>query len=267
MRNTLLLFSFLAATVLFMANQDGALPENTGAPGELTCGRAPCHNIPANIGTAQINIKVADSIFQYQADSTYLVRIQITNPLSAKNGFEILALNAAEQNVGQWILQEPLKTQIKSGIGLPQRKYVTHKAAGNQQTEWFVKWKAPAVGSSDVTLYASVLSANNNNLNTGDQLYTTSTKLSFSTVSTQSLDYKAQIRVYPNPATEHFRILNNSPMTIVEATLYAQDGRLVRIFSAPVEGSNFSVADLPRGVYILKLRGQDRSVFQKIIVE
>ena len=266
MRNTLLLFSCLAAAVLFMSNENGALPENTGAPGELTCGRAPCHNIPANTGTALISIRVADSIFEYRADSTYLVRVRITNPQTIKNGFQILALNANQQNVGQWILQEPAKTQLISGIGLSQRKYVTHKAAGNQQTEWLVKWKAPASNSGNITLYASVLSSNNNGANTGDHLYTTTTPLSFSTVSAHEPDYAALIRVFPNPASDRFGIENNSPLSIDEAVLLSADGRTVRTFPASTGWRDLSVADLPRGLYFLKTSSQGRCFSQKLVV-
>ena len=268
MRKIILFPSIIICTTVLLSNLNGAFPENTGAPGDLTCGRAPCHNIPVNVGTAQISIKVADSLLVYQPDSTYLVRVRITNQQTIRNGFEILALNENEQNVGQWILQDANKTQIKAGIGLPQRKYVTHKAAGNQQTEWFVKWKAPSNNAGSIIFYASVLASNNNGLNTGDKVYTTSTALTFSAVKVNEYNEINLFQVYPNPTSDWFLIQHKSQAPIDEVILYASNGNMVRRFeNLTSQGDKLSASGLPAGVYYLKIATGNRFFYQKLMVE
>lgn len=183
MKKILPLMALLAGSILLLSNLDGAFPENTGAPGELTCGRAPCHNVPVNVGTAQMSIAFSGNDLKYVADSTYELTVTIANQQSLRNGFEILALNENNQNTGEWILLDPDKMKIIPGIGLPSRKYVTHQAAGNMQTEWKIAWKAPSADVGVVTFYASVNATNNNGMLTGDEVYTRSLAVDFSPLS------------------------------------------------------------------------------------
>lgn len=59
--------ALLLAGFLWLSNASGTLPENTGAPDELTCGRAPCHNIPPTTGTGQAGIDVNGGLPAYRA--------------------------------------------------------------------------------------------------------------------------------------------------------------------------------------------------------
>lgn len=183
MKRRLPFIVLLAGGILLLSNLDGAFPENTGAPGELTCGRAPCHNVPVNAGNAQMSIAFSGNDLEYVADSTYELTVTIANQQTMRNGFEILALNGNNQNTGEWILLEPDKMKIIPGIGLPSRKYVTHMAAGNMQAEWKVAWKAPSADVGVVTFYAAVNATNNNGMLTGDEVYTKSLAVEFSPLS------------------------------------------------------------------------------------
>lgn len=242
----------LAALVL-LANLNGALPENTAAPGELTCGRPVCHNIPANTGDAQITITFADSAATYQADSTYLVRVGIQNPQTIRNGFQIVALRANNQNAGAWILTDPDKTKIIPGIGLPSRRYVTHLAAGNAQTEWTMRWKAPANASGPVTFYASVLSANNNAQNTGDEVYTTQRTVELAAPSAAGEPPAPEIRT--NWTSDGVRVeapAGTGPMSLF---LYDSGGGLAATVQQCPDGACFLNAQhLPAGFYFLVVR-------------
>lgn len=213
----IILFSLLAV----MGNLDGAFPENTGAPGELTCGRAPCHNVPANVGNAVLSIEYSGAAMEYFADSTYQLTVKITNPQTQRNGFQILALDANNQNIGDWQLTEPAKMKIIPGIGLPNRKYVTHQAAGNLQTEWSVDWKAPAANAGKVTFYASVNSANDNGMKTGDEVYTGSLSLEFAEPNAAGMEEQPGFRVYPTPAGGGFWV--EMPMGTAQTTVTVFD--------------------------------------------
>ncbi len=271
MNKSFTLFLLLSSMVLWLGNETGAFPENTGAPGDLTCGRAPCHNIPNNIGTSIVSITVDSLGTQYFADSTHKIKVQITDPLTMKNGFEILALDEMNQNVGQWILTVPNKTQIKSGISFPQRKYVTHKASGNMQSEWQISWKAPSVSAGKVTFYAAILSSNNDDTNQNDKVYTTKKEVIFSAQSaTNDFANRISFQVYPNPISESVNLfLATAQNLALKIQIVDISGHIVFNENWQIQsGQNAKMLDLkalPKGVFTIQLIENQNIVSKKII--
>ncbi len=271
MKKTFAILLLLSSTILWMSNETGAFPENTGAPGDLTCGRAPCHNVPDNVGTATISITVDSIGTRYYADSIHKIKVKITNPTTLKNGFQILALDATNRIVGTWVLTDPTKTQIVAGISFPNRRYVTHQAAGNMQTEWMMSWKAPSASAGNVTFYASVLSANNDGTNQNDKVYTTKKEVTFSTrTATNELADVSFYQIFPNPATDKVSltlIASQSHQLNIQITDIT--GRLVFKEKWQVAiGNNDKIIDLialPDGVFMIQLIGNQNIVSKKII--
>lgn len=257
----------ICGSLVLLANLGGALPENTNAPGELTCGRAPCHNIPFNAGDAQISIAFNFGDSTYLADSTYTVAVKIQNPMTARNGFQIVALKQNNQNAGTWQLTAPDTMKIISGISFPNRKYVTHKAAGNLQTEWTMRWKAPAAGAGKITFYASVLSANNNGMNTGDEVYTTKTEVNFVQASALGEAWGDEFRVYPVPATDGIWVEAPAWAEDLRLSLFNSDGIPETVGPDRVGNRFFVKTDgLAGGMYFLEIKsGQERAV-KKVVV-
>ncbi|MBK7869304.1 MAG: T9SS type A sorting domain-containing protein [Saprospiraceae bacterium] len=253
--------------LLFMSNETGALPENTGAPGELTCGRAPCHNIPSNIGAAQIAITFNNGIQSYLADSLHHIKINITNPQTNKNGFQILALNDNRQNVGTWVLTEPTKMQIINGIGLPNRFYVTHREAGNRQTEWQLQWKAPNNNVGKVTFYVSVLASNDNGTNQGDQLYNTSIAADFALpTATKEQLLEQAFNVFPTIASDVIFIENKQEINKIPSILVDNKGAVVLTAIINFGINQLDVSHLSSGIYFLQLKVSGTSITKKIII-
>lgn len=270
MKKVLTIFLLLSSTVLWMSNESGAFPENTGAPGDLTCGRAPCHNIPDNVGTATISISVDSIGTRYFADSIHKIKVKITNPITMKNGFQILALDASNRIVGTWVLTDPTKTQIISGISFPNRRYVTHQAAGNMQTEWQVSWKAPSVSSGNVIFYASVLSANNDGTNQNDKVYTTKKEVTFSVRTTTNELAVMQFQIFPNPTTDVVHLsLNAQQNHNLNVQISDISGRTVFTEKWQVAiGQNDKKLDLrafPKGIFMVQLIENQHVVLKKIV--
>lgn len=263
----LLLFS---STILWMSNESGAFPENTGAPGDLTCGRAPCHNVPNDVGTATIGITVDSIGTRYFADSTHKIKVKITNPTTLKNGFQILALDASNRVVGSWVLTDPTKTKIISGISFPNRRYVTHQAAGNMQTEWQVSWKAPPVSAGNVTFYASVLSANNDGTNQNDKVYTTKKEVTFSNPTATNELADVSFQIFPNPITDKVSLtLNAQKNHQLNIQITDIAGRLVFTEKWQVViGNNAKILELealPDGIFMIQLIENQNILLKKII--
>lgn len=261
------LFSLLA----WLGNLDGALPENTNAPNELTCGRQPCHNVPINVGNAEVKIEFANGDSVFFADSTYLLRVKIENPMTARNGFQILSLTAGNQNAGTWQLIEPNKMKIIPGIGLPNRKYVTHKAPGNQQNEWMVNWKAPATGTGKVVFYASVLSANDNGANTGDEVYSTNLEVEEGMPSSVPGAKPASLfKIYPSPAKSGVWVefLAEMPADSFVFSLFDAAGVLLKSEKTDFRQRHFlDTEGLAAGIYFLKIETPGGKVTQRILIE
>ena len=268
MRTIPLLAAAIFVAILCLANLDGALPGNTNAPGEFTCGRAPCHNVPINIGNATMAIVFGDDEMVYTADSTFLVTVSITNPMTSRNGFEILALDENLKNAGTWEIIEPTQMKEISGFSDPTKKYVTHRAAGNQQMEWSLNWKAPAEDVGKVTFYASVLSANDNGQNTGDEVYNTNIVVDFGMVSSTKDHSFSAIKVYPVLASTGFWVEQTFGNERIQLDLYNLSGQLVRHDKLLDAGKQYlSVDGLSSGMYVLKLKSEDGAEVRKIIVQ
>ncbi|HMQ47305.1 MAG TPA: T9SS type A sorting domain-containing protein [Saprospiraceae bacterium] len=260
---TILLFS----CILFLSNLDGAFPENTGAPGELTCGRQPCHNVAVNVGQALLSIEYSEASMTYMADSTYTLSVKIENQPTIRNGFQILALDENNQNTGSWQLSDPERMKIISGIGLPNRKYVTHTAAGNQQTEWTLDWKAPANNSGTVTFYASVNATNDNGLNTGDEVYTGSLAVAFTEPNAVAQPTLPPFQVYPNPA--HAVVWVDIPAHLGHISINILDlnGATSGRFEFASGGLEALPIDhLPAGIYWIKMENEAGAVAARKVV-
>lgn len=259
--STLFTLFVIAAAIISLANSGGAPAARTGAPNESTCGASGCHGVQANQGSATLEINFAEESTVYEAGETYRINVSIDGAQNAnKNGFEIVALDANDNNVGEWILALPDDTQTKSSSG---REYVTHTRAGNERDNWDIDWKAPAEDAGSVTFYVAFLDANGNGSSSGDALYTGNTSVDFDVASSTALIAEDRIQVYPNPAT-NFLTIESSSDKINSYQLFNVAGQLVR------EGAynrNVEVGDLDNGLYVLRLETSKGIVHQKVMIE
>ena len=266
MKTTQLIIAVLTLCgLIWLGNSNGALPQNTGAPGDLTCGRAPCHNVEPNTGDAQISISFDDNGIEYEPGGVHTISLAISGEQSPKNGFQIVALNAQNENIGAWNLTAPDQMQIIDGIGLP-RKYVTHKAAGNMQNSWSLNWEAPAQGMDTITFYASILDANNNNNNSGDAVYTTTI-----TVAPQPPNAitpfpdAPNVKVFPNPTVGNVHIQSTKPMESIQ--LYNIHGLMMEDYPTHSAQRHLRLHGLAPGLYFIRISGDQFDVVEKLIIK
>lgn len=259
--STLFCLTILGAAIISLANSSGAIASRTGAPGEQTCGSSSCHSAGANQENATVTLDFQNETTAYQAGETYRVTVSISSAQNAnKNGFEIVALNADNENIGEWILAQAADTQIKNGSN---RSYVTHTRDGNIKSSWEIDWKAPNDGDSDVSFYLAVLDANGNGGTSGDHLYTNNLTIPFNVTSSTDIATKNQIKVYPNPVSNILR-LESGTERIKSYQLYNLSGQLLR------SGFNEQELDMStflNGLYLLRLETNQGVLHQKIVVE
>ena len=174
-------------------SSSGAPASHTGAPGEETCATSGCHDDNSvNSGDAKLTIE-AGTATNYEPGHTYPITVRITEPSVERFGFQILALkNSDNSNIGTFQLTDIKRTQfIKNQYSLLSREYVTYTFYGTDAIssgvgEWTVNWKAPSTNVGPITFYASGVSANDNETDKGDHVYTKSAVIQPSYKATES---------------------------------------------------------------------------------
>jgi hypothetical protein len=152
---------------------------NTGAPNELTCATTGCHGGTPNTGGGQFTITGLPA--RYDPGMTYEVTISHSTADTSRRrwGFQVTVLNVNNLKVGN-LASNSGATSILNGDGPDgNRQYVEHNLTGTfpgqrNSASWTFNWTAPASDVGPVTFYAAGNQANNDNNNSGDQIYTTS---------------------------------------------------------------------------------------------
>ena len=81
------------------------------------------------------------------------------------------------------------------------------------------------------------------------------------TTSTDEPDKLARIRLYPNPATDYFRVFQDSGITDIE--VYSVVGKRLLHFRASRDG-RYDVSRLPEGMYVVRLLEETGSVVKTV---
>lgn len=159
-------------------SSSGAPASHTGAPDEHTCATIGCHDDnDINSGTAILTIDAGTET--YVANKTYEIRIRMTDPSVKRFGFQLVALSdQSAQSAGRIKISDPARTQILHNLHtLKDREYATYTFDGTEaleegQTEWKIKWRAPAQASGPITFYVGGVSANDDETDKGDFVFT-----------------------------------------------------------------------------------------------
>ncbi len=178
------LFAGISIAIMAMIpekSSSGAPASHTGAPGEASCATGSCHDDNSvNSGNAILSIDLG-TVANYTPGQTYPVKVRIKEGSVNRFGFEILALvNSDSSNAGTLQLADAYRTQLtKNQYALFNRQYITYTYDGTDAVspgvgEWIVNWKAPATNVGPVTFYASGVSADDDESDKGDHVYTKS---------------------------------------------------------------------------------------------
>jgi len=268
MRRLFTQFLFLFGLITYIAllgNRSGSPVGRTGAPGETTCGTSGCHDVTPNTGSATINVTLNTDQMTYRLGETHQIAIAIDSAqVEGRNGFEIVALDTLNNNVGAWILAGADKRE-RSSDG---RNYITHTTDGSAQAAWEIDWQAPETDVGAVTFYVAVNDANNNGGRTGDDIYTTSLAVEAAIVSSvKEISSLAGFNIYPNPVQEQLNLqLNLTTETYLTGTIHNVVGQsITELFQGPISaGTSLQTFTIPQnlttGHYFLALRSSEGAV-------
>lgn len=247
MKRKLSFFLPILAGTLFLAYQNGPLPENTGAPGEQTCYRSGCHANNGS-GNAQTFLRLANMGTTYANADTLLIELGFSTTFSAEHGFQMVALDANDNNIGEWIVTGAGDYQEITGLTFTDRKYVEHTSSGTGSSNWQIQWIAPDSYQGQVSFYASMLETNNNGNNSGDTLYNAQLDLSFDAASSITDRRKREdfYRASIFGSTLTFTNLGNDRL---KANIYSLVGKRVEALES--KGFSSIQVSLPNGIFIL----------------
>ncbi len=170
-RNTANLIGVVVIAALLIAFSGNPPDGHTGAPGESLC--SACHSG----GSFNGNVAITGLPSTVMAGQTYTITLTATATAGSPvvGGFQIVALNASNQNAGDLIVLNPGETGTETSGG---REYMEHRGpknyAGNS-VSWVFDWTAPAGPDNEtLTFYFASNMANNNGNSTGDNIINSS---------------------------------------------------------------------------------------------
>lgn len=181
MRKIFLWISFvmcLGYSLTFKTVQSHSAQPDTGSVKDPvnnnTCARAGCHSTfgaitasraTVTIGTTSGN-QVALAGFEYTPGTAYIMNFTVLGN-SARPGFQMSALSAANANAGTFAVTNTTNTSLQT---LNTIRYIGHKSANTNNT-WSFNWTAPATNVGNITFYTAVNKSNNSNGSSGDSIF------------------------------------------------------------------------------------------------
>ncbi len=168
--NYLKLSGFLIlSTIVLLANSSNPPNGRTGAPGDSVCSTSGCHGTGMNGLDGDINISGLPG--SVSPNTTYPLTVTVNNPngMGVKAGFQWVALNSTNTNIGT-MSNPSANTTITSFNG---KMYHEHQPAqnfgGSNSVSYNVDWTSPAGPNNEsITLYAAGVIGNGNSSRTGD---------------------------------------------------------------------------------------------------
>lgn len=265
--------SFSAVALLALYNSPttegkdiGAPAGKTGSPGDASnC--TGCHAGTATTvaGLITSNIPVTG----YVPGTTYTITATIASPSKIEFGFEISPQNTAGTKKGTMVVTDPTNTQLVTGTS---GKYITHKAAGTAGTgsrTWTFDWIAPVAGSGNFNFYGAFVISNSSNTNAGDIVRLSSLAVveNVSTGVEENVVTASDINVYPNPVADQMSIVCDKLSGKADISIFDITGKLVKTVREHElsENQTIDIADMPRGIYVLKISTEKGEVVKKIV--
>lgn len=261
--NKMLRFSLLALamgtfSLTLMSNWDGPESAAAGSPLEQgnTCAGGYCHGGTPNSGGGSISINAPQ---KYNAGKTYTITVQVNDESSSKFGFQAVVLDGSNRQAGTFKTGSNMETFMSRGA-----TYIQHANASTFSTGTFeFEWTAPADANGDLTIYVAGNASNSNQKASGDNVYTTSSVMGFTT----NIDAPdVNLDIFPNPSSEVLNI-NLDRQDLFDLSIVAMDGKLV-LNNANVRGNQtLDVSNLEPGIYSVNIAGDDFRVQRKITIE
>lgn len=277
------LASFLVLQPSFIYTNSGQAPSgHTGAPGEPTCNTSGCHTGTAVNSTSnlvQLTTVGSNNLTSgYTAGTTYNLSLNVQAINKPKYGFQITALDDNGAAAGTFAITNQNGTVLQQVGG---KSYVSHKNA-NSTAAWSFQWTAPASGN--VNFYIAVNGANDNDIISGDLIFTSKYTVSTteglvlenggtSSIKVLNAD-NHNINIFPNPLQDKIFIQYNVESSEkVSASLFNLNGQEIQTFFDEEQSKGeynevFNLnSNINAGLYLVRINMGDKTFFKKVLVD
>ena len=274
-RKITILLPFVFAVFIMLNNGFGFTnslqppASRTGAPGETNCAGSGCHVGAPMLNSPLLEIDFNNGSAFYEADVTYDIALNV-NQTGARYGFEMVALDAANNSVGQFAAtgaNTAINPNMPNG-----RSYINHLNAPTSRNFTF-QWTAPAAEVGAVTFYAAGNAANGNGNPMGDMIFTNSLTVDMNTGINDA--ERMKFSHYPNPVSDRLNVQYELQQTQnVRISLHNLSGKEVAVLqnrrlNAGTQTHVFELENnsLSTGLYLLKMEGETFRINRKLLVK
>lgn len=180
---TLLVSAFILGwATIAIAFSSGPPPSNTGAPGETNCTQ--CHSGTLNASGGSVTISGLPA--SYTPGTRYNLTVTVSRSDRSRWGFQATALTDDGSAAGTFETVDANTQKVTGSVQGKTRNYIQHTNTGTRRgttgsASFNFVWVAPSTDVGQVTFYVIGNAANNNGSSSGDNIYTTTAKLSAST--------------------------------------------------------------------------------------
>lgn len=257
----------------------------TDAPGESNCAKFGCHTTFA-IDSGP-GVFIVGAPLEYVPGETIDITVALSQSGQTRWGFEVTALDAANQPLGQMLITNSRTLlSISNGSVAPiGRQYVKHSALGTDaglpdaSQGWSFKWIAPPdAGFGPVTFWGTGSAANFNTSSSGDYIYTDAITVAEGLATDVVDETPEQLpgsfalhQNFPNPFNPATMITFDQPVaSTYTLTVYNILGQRVGGFTgsaaAGVVSLQWDAGDNPSGVYFYRLSAGNFTATRKMVV-
>jgi hypothetical protein len=249
--------------------------DKTGSPlsGSTTC--TSCHN-PGSNTRPTVTISVLETITglpvqSYEAGKQYKVILSSTAPGGlTKFGFQACMLRTGNAQAGT-IATSISNTKVTSRSSVQYVEQSATLSTNGTTNEVEFLWTAPATAAGNVTVYAVINAVNGNNSDGGDIPSQPATYTLSAPTSVNNAAYRqAGLDIYPNPSASDFtaKLTVQQPGT-AQVSIIDISGREVlaqqQILQQGENTFTLRASSLPRGMYVVKITGDQLRVSRSII--
>lgn len=265
---------FILSVAALDINSNSAPASSSGAPDEKDCSTAGCHaTYAANSGPGSITVQIEGAPQQYVPGKTYTISVEVNQPNINRFGFQLLALNQANDNAGTLSPIDYTSNQVVSGYGdFASRKYITYTYKSTEAItpgtgKWYFKWTAPTTSQGKITFYAAGIAADNNGNDAGDYTYTKSISLEAPPA------YNFSLSVFPNPINSNTQLYysvseeSNVRIELLNAlgqneSILVEESLMPGKYSLPLVAQ----VQLAEGLHFVRFIANNKTIVKKIII-
>lgn len=244
-----------------------------GDPGQTTCNH--CHTGTTRVDPAKFTLKlspdsaglvgtanVVSGATQYIPDSVEWVSIELngTNGSTPKFGFQVTALDSANNMAGSFALVNTQKTVSGTSV-TTSRQYVGHRQADGTTKAWSFKWRTPHTGPVTFYYCCNMANGDGDDLTPGDSVYAATSTIAAGPGPNGIADLTdiSAISAYPLPFTHsltlHMTLDKSADLSL---TLVSASGTVVKALysgysSAGTFERSFGLSDVAAGLYLIKV--------------